>query len=213
MNKYIISLGVIVSTLGFYTYSMAIDNQISVCVKKDGTVHVIGQDFKRDDCKKNEVFLSWNTQGPKGDQGIPGIQGPKGDSGFSLPEELKPTLLNISVCKQRSGNGLGFSWTLENGFGSIPNKLVDDDYISSGISWGELKIQSNLAPEYNTYIYKSNGTHYSIAFPSSDHIGNGSPYDFSAKIFWNGFILPISTSGTWNEAINQCQFNKFGEGF
>ncbi len=33
------------------------------------------------DCKANEVAISWNQQGPKGDPGLIGPAGPKGDTG------------------------------------------------------------------------------------------------------------------------------------
>lgn len=73
--------------LGIWTYTRAVGSQITVCVKKSGLVYVIGQDFKRYDCKKNDSLLSWNSegiQGPRGDtgeQGPIGLTGPRGESG------------------------------------------------------------------------------------------------------------------------------------
>ncbi len=70
-------------------YSKAEGNQIQVCVKKSGLIYVIGDEYKRSDCKKNDSFLSWNTagiQGPKGEKGDKGkdgsslrIKGPNGE--------------------------------------------------------------------------------------------------------------------------------------
>jgi hypothetical protein len=84
ISKYLVSAGfAAMLVLGTWTYTQAVTNGISVCVLKNGTVHVIGPDFKRDDCKTNETLLTWNAQGPKGDQGIQGPVGPKGDTGSS----------------------------------------------------------------------------------------------------------------------------------
>src|SRR3989338_11429677 len=88
MNKYIIGivgLAVVGLTVGLWSYSRASEgNTISICVKKSGLVYVIGTGFRREDCKKNESLLTWNTQGiqgPKGDTGIAGPQGPQGEKG------------------------------------------------------------------------------------------------------------------------------------
>src|SRR3989344_6229844 len=91
-TKSLAILGVVtVMVLGFWTYTQAVANDITVCVKKDGTVHVVGPYFKRDECKKNETLLTWNAQGEKGDkgdqgiQGVAGSQGSKGDTGEQGP--------------------------------------------------------------------------------------------------------------------------------
>src|SRR3989344_6257886 len=88
-TKSLAILGVVtVMVLGFWTYTQAVANDITVCVKKDGTVHVVGPYFKRDECKKNETLLTWNAQGEKGDKGDQGIAGPagaKGDKGEQGP--------------------------------------------------------------------------------------------------------------------------------
>ena len=66
-------------SLGAWTYIKAEGQQITVCAKKSGLVYVIGEDFRRVDCKKNDTLLSWNItgpQGPKGDTGERGFVGP-----------------------------------------------------------------------------------------------------------------------------------------
>ena len=85
-----------VASLGAWTYTQAEGDQIEVCVKKNGLIYVIGEEFKRNDCKKNDSLLSWNIQGipgPKGDKGDTGDvgpQGPKGDT-FTPPEPITVT--------------------------------------------------------------------------------------------------------------------------
>ena len=60
---------------GLWIYSRATGGEITICVQKSGTVRVVGDGFKRSECKKNETLLSWNIQG------LPGPKGDKGDSG------------------------------------------------------------------------------------------------------------------------------------
>ena len=70
--------------LGTWAYTQAEGQQITMCVKKSGFVYVVGQDFRREDCKKTDSLLSWNTagqQGPKGDKGDAGLQGIQGEIG------------------------------------------------------------------------------------------------------------------------------------
>lgn len=109
MKNYRIIAGVLflllVASTGFsvWRYTRAAGDEITVCVKKDGIVHVIGEGFKRADCKKNESLLSWNTegvQGPKGDEGEQGLKGDKGDQGSM--GERGPAGLNLHLF---DGNG------------------------------------------------------------------------------------------------------------
>ena len=66
-------------------YIRAQGDIITVCVKKDGIMHMVGGGFTRMDCKDNESLLSWNVegpQGPKGDMGDKGDQGIQGERGL-----------------------------------------------------------------------------------------------------------------------------------
>jgi hypothetical protein len=87
MNKkslMLVLVGFTVFFAGAWSYTRAEGEQISVCVKKSGLVYVIGDEFRRQDCKKNDSLLSWNitgTQGPKGDKGDKGDQGDVGPMG------------------------------------------------------------------------------------------------------------------------------------
>lgn len=103
----IISIVAVGLTIGLWTYTRAAGDTISVCVKKSGLVYVIGEGFRRDDCKKNDKLLTWNIQGLKGDKGDKGdtgeqgIQGEKGLSGvigtdniaFISQEQNEPIIL------------------------------------------------------------------------------------------------------------------------
>ncbi len=82
-NKWIVSIIVMVfvAVFGVWTFIKAGGQQISVCVKNSGLVYVIGESFKRQDCKKNDSLLSWNIVGPQGLKGNKGDIGPKGDTG------------------------------------------------------------------------------------------------------------------------------------
>ena len=90
-NKYNIlaplALVLVVSVFGMWGYASAVGDQITICAKKSGLVYVIGEDFKRKDCKATDQLLSFNVSGPKGDKGDKGdagemgLQGLKGDKG------------------------------------------------------------------------------------------------------------------------------------
>lgn len=87
-NKYNIvvpfALILVVSVFGAWGYASAVGDQITICAKKSGLVYVIGEDFKRKDCKATDQLLSFNVSGPKGDKGDVGPRGPAGESGEGL---------------------------------------------------------------------------------------------------------------------------------
>lgn len=194
---FILLVGIIIFT-GISVYANTTDNTIKACISKDGLLHI---NISGTDCKKGQTSLIWN------------IQGPQGDSGFTLPKSLAPTVSNVTICKERSGTGIAFRWLLSNEYGPIPKKVSADQNISTGISWGEVTIKSNISPNYQTYSWKANGTHHTISFPSTDSIGNGSALEFSGNVFWNGFTIPLTYSGTWSENLPQCSNDGFNEGF
>ncbi|OGI60912.1 hypothetical protein A2641_00795 [Candidatus Nomurabacteria bacterium RIFCSPHIGHO2_01_FULL_37_25] len=78
--------------LGIWSYSQATGNEITICAKKSGLVYVIGDGFRRADCKKNDQLLTWNVvgiKGDKGDKGDTGDVGPRGPIGETGPQGLK----------------------------------------------------------------------------------------------------------------------------
>lgn len=80
-----LSVSVIIGSLvvGSISITKANSNaEITICVTKDGTTHMIGNNFKRDDCKKNEKLVTFNVQGPKGDTGAMGLKGDIGANGL-----------------------------------------------------------------------------------------------------------------------------------
>lgn len=106
MKKYIISVMIAIFVLGLalglWTYTRADGDTISICVRKSGLVYVVGQGFRREDCRRNESLLTWNIQGPpgplgpEGPQGLSGPPGEKGDKGDpgepGLPGPAGPSL-------------------------------------------------------------------------------------------------------------------------
>lgn len=92
--------------LGIWGYIKASEKEIEVCVKKDGAVFMIGDGFKRADCRKNEKLVSWNIAGPKGDKGDVGPIGPQGEKGVD-------GLMGPQGPKgERGESGAGFSFHL-----------------------------------------------------------------------------------------------------
>ena len=71
--------------------------QINACVNKsDGTIRIV---LSTDSCKKSESPLSWNMQGPPGEEGNPGQAGPVGPAGPQGPAGPagEPAPLDVTV--------------------------------------------------------------------------------------------------------------------
>lgn len=69
---------------GLWSYSQAVGSTIEVCVKRNGAVFVIGEGFRRADCRRNDTLMSWHVTGVPGPKGDKGDKGDKGNSGSSL---------------------------------------------------------------------------------------------------------------------------------
>jgi len=82
-----LTVGIIIGSIivGTISITKASGTDLTVCVTKDGTMHLIGNSFKRSDCKKNEQLISFNAQGPKGDKGDTGATGAQGIQGIAGP--------------------------------------------------------------------------------------------------------------------------------
>ena len=88
----------ILATLAWWGLAKAEGEMITICVKRNGTVYVIGEGFRRADCRSNDQLLSWNVggvsgpqgpageQGPAGNDGAPGAPGPQGEQGIPGPQ-------------------------------------------------------------------------------------------------------------------------------
>lgn len=61
--------------VGSTSVTVASGPEMTVCVTKGGVMHLIGDDFKRSDCKKNEQLLTFNAVGQQGPQGVAGKDG------------------------------------------------------------------------------------------------------------------------------------------
>ncbi len=81
----VLVLGVAVFSLISWTLAQAAGETITVCVKKGGTMYMVGEGFKRADCKDNDQLLSWNVTGPQGIQGLQGVPGAIGPAGPQGP--------------------------------------------------------------------------------------------------------------------------------
>lgn len=58
---------------------------VMVCVKNNGAMFLIGENFRHTDCRSNDLLLTWNIAGPPGPQGVPGVAGPAGAQGEAGP--------------------------------------------------------------------------------------------------------------------------------
>lgn len=182
MKNYKIIAGVLflllIASTGFsvWRYTQAAGDEITVCVKKDGLVHVIGEGFKRVDCKKNESLLSWNVEGPqglkgdKGDQGEQGEQGLKGDKGDagSMGPQGEPGL----SAQHGAGNIIfidgdhllktdGTVWLLRFDNGQ-PSYTLIDGINQTGVHNVPVSVSDIVDWQYNTLIDK-NGNYWFIS--------------------------------------------------
>lgn len=85
--------------VGLWSYSRATGDEITVCVKRNGMVYVIGEGFKNAKCQKNETLLSWNIQGPPGPSGnaLHLHDGGGQDLGLLLNMDMYDEPLNLSI--------------------------------------------------------------------------------------------------------------------
>lgn len=72
--------------LGGYLYTRAAGDVITICVRRSGLVYVIGDGFRRSECRGTDQLVSWNSEG------IPGPQGPIGPIGATGAEGPQGTL-------------------------------------------------------------------------------------------------------------------------
>lgn len=157
--------GAVISAAGLFAYRAysQVGGDITVCVKKSGAMFMIGEGFKRADCKDNEQLVSWNMQGPtgpKGDKGEPGPQGEKGDIGprgpagqtlhlFDGSNQDLGILLDAELYNETLDDGL-FVQYLNKG---LPPSLYIPD--KGGGGGGAPTFQILLMPDtkiYRTYI-------------------------------------------------------------
>lgn len=128
----VLVLGLAVVFAGTWTFIKAEGEQISVCVKKSGLVYVIGEDFRRADCKNNDSPLTWNItgpQGPKGDKGDTGEQGPIGLTG---PQGIQGEKGDIGLIGQQGEPGL----PAQHGAGNIAFTIQADEVLrTDGTVW------------------------------------------------------------------------------
>jgi hypothetical protein len=107
LNALIISVGLF---LGLWMISQASGGgeEITLCVRRNGTVSIVGDEFRRDECRRNETVLILNTQGPAGPPGtsIPCVTVVGNDVYFD-------------GCNVHIRNGSGYTSGSSNGLGNL----------------------------------------------------------------------------------------------
>ena len=79
-------IGVVALSLFISPAVRAENLTITVCVKNNGAMYLIGESFVREDCRRTDRLLSWNIAGPQGPQGVAGVAGPGGAQGETGPQ-------------------------------------------------------------------------------------------------------------------------------
>jgi hypothetical protein len=86
--------GAFVLVIGLYgvASSRAAGREITICVKRSGLVYVIGDGFRRSECRGTDQLISWSAesvpgpQGPAGAHGVDGTNGAPGADGAAGPQ-------------------------------------------------------------------------------------------------------------------------------
>ncbi len=55
--------------------------ELDACIKRSGRVYIIGEEYRRQECRLNDVVTTLSTEEIAGPQGPSGPEGPKGDTG------------------------------------------------------------------------------------------------------------------------------------
>lgn len=169
-NKVLVFGGVVVLIGTLWAYTQATGDEITVCVNKSGVIHMVGEGFKRADCKNNETLITWNIQGPKGEKGDKGDQGeqgpigPQGSAGQQGEpgESAQHGAGNIAFIK---GDNLlktdGTVWWLrfENGVPSYTQRNEGDGDVVRNVP---VPVSDIVDWQYNTLIDK-NGNYWYIS--------------------------------------------------
>ena len=101
---------------GLQTFSRAEGQIISVCVKDNGGMRMIGTEFGSEECRDNERLLTWNIQGIQGHQGDQGLAG---ESGVSIPcLRVEGNEIYFEGCNVHITNGTD-STASKNGLGNL----------------------------------------------------------------------------------------------
>lgn len=80
------ALVAVVLAFASWQFAKAEGEMITICVRNNGTVYVIGEGFRRADCRGNDQLLGWNVGGVPGPQGPAGVPGPQGIPGPMGPQ-------------------------------------------------------------------------------------------------------------------------------
>jgi hypothetical protein len=97
MTAAVVGMVLSMAVLGGWAYTHAEGSVVTICIKQTGLVHVIGEGFKRADCKNNEQLITFNTQGVQGIKGDKGDKGDRGDPGTSNWDETRISTLEARV--------------------------------------------------------------------------------------------------------------------
>lgn len=173
------SIGIVT---GFWTYSRAAGNTITACVEKDGDLYIIGDGFKRTECKKNDTLFSWNIVGPqgpkgdKGDSGEQGVQGQKGEPGSSSIMVTNADGQELGIYLQSHGEEYRIflpsikryvALNIKTGYGGEFNHFENGPVFSETNCNGNAFIRKDHAPyDLNTLIDAGNSP---INNPSVNH--------------------------------------------
>jgi hypothetical protein len=175
---------------------------------------------KKAECTRNDQTIVLNKtgeQGPKGekgDKGDVGPQGPKGDTGLQglkgedgksiemLPEDLRPTIKNIKIC--RNNQDVNILWDLSNKYDDIV--INSGNVKGTGISWGSIYVKTESGAVTKSRIHNVYGIGFD--FPGWDISSQKTAeFTFNGGVKWEDFIIPININSVIPVANSCSQYS------
>ena len=166
---YILTASILLA--GTWAYAGLETKTINACVSKVGTVRIIpgGSPIQ---CLKHETLLTWNTSGPKGDQGEPGPQGPAGEpaprgaGNIAFISHIGNQVLTkdgivYSVFTPHENNG-NTQWMPTTNFGGDQANINPPMPVEDIVEW---QVDMLLDRSGNVWRYESNGTWVNVGHP------------------------------------------------
>jgi hypothetical protein len=177
-------------SLSAWTYTKAEGTTLEVCVKKSGLIYVIGEEFRRSECKKNDSLLSWNTAGIQGLKGDTGLQGPKGDVGATGPKG------------DTGATGAQGTQGITGSIGPMGLQGAKGDSASNGA--GNIAFCSNTFLNCQV-ILKTDGTIWEFTDPTwipTPNVPKTIPVAVSDVVLWDRFMVLDKNGDVWRWSNN-----------
>jgi len=163
-----------VASFSFISWALAREagETITVCVKKGGTMYMVGEGFKSADCKDNDQLISWNVTGPQGPQGLQGVPGTTGAVGPQGPMGLTGANGAQGIVGPQGAQGV------QGPTGTSTGSLINKSRVYQKIAGGNFNSRGGRVIE--PFCDTANDILLTSYY---EHLGSGFPYTFRVDEF------------------------------